>query len=128
MTKRVLLVAAALAVVLILGPGTYLTVWPNRMVVRNSGAVPLSTVSLTVQNLAGTWSCTWNAALLLPGQSFVIRHGQNDTRATLRFNCGGMTHEFAEPYIDLWRGESWILDIRPDSSVVSRREIGRSGA
>ncbi len=126
--KRLLVAAVALAMMAAIGIGAYFAVYPNRIIVRNSSAYPLSDVLLTVENLDSTWSRSRTATRLLPGESLVVRHGHNDTRATLKFEASGSTHEFTEPYIDLWRGETWVFDIRPDSSVNSRYETNPHGA
>jgi hypothetical protein len=128
MAKRLLVAALGLCVLLVLGPGVFLTAWRNTIVVRNSSDTPLSTVSLKVQNLAGTWSQTLTTAQLHPGQSLVCRLGHNDSRATLQFSSGNTAHEFTEPLINLRRGRTWVFDVRPDSSVISRSDANHDGA
>jgi hypothetical protein len=52
-----------------------------------------------------------------PGKSFTVNHEYNDLAVSLRFESKGLGKIYEIGYIDLWRGEGWILEIQPDLTL-----------
>lgn len=67
----------------------------------------------------GTVFRTLEADSLRPGSSATIRHGRNDLSQALRYMIAGEAVTYSQAYVDLWRGEGWVLAIRPNGRVQS---------
>jgi hypothetical protein len=88
----------------------------NRLIVRNAAGVELKSVQVDLR-LSGGNTLGRTLASLPPGQSLVINHEANDSTVTLRFALRESPRTHVTPYIDLWRGEGWVLEIQPDGAV-----------
>ena len=96
--------------------------WPNVVRIRNSSGARISNVTLRLESIDGSWSFERALPTMEPGETIVVRHGQNDLRARVAFVLDGEHHTYPEPYIDLWRGEGWSFDIQSDGRVNSAYE------
>jgi len=56
---------------------------------------------------------------LEPDDDVVIRHGINDFGVDLVFRMSEKEYQHSEPYVDLWKGEGWVIDVQPDGSAKS---------
>ena len=97
-------------------------VWPNSIRLRNSSHARISNVTLRLESIDGRWSSVRALSTMEPGETIVVRHGQDDLRARVTFVLDGGHHTYSEPYIDLWRGERWSFDIQSDGRVNSAYE------
>jgi hypothetical protein len=88
----------------------------NRLVIRNLGRTQAAGLHVEL-SYPGKPTTSFSRAVLLPGESWMVRHGYHDSRVALRFSSGGATRSFVAPYVDLWTGEGWVLEIQPDGSV-----------
>ena len=121
--KRVLPIVIALVVLIGFGLVAHvLTARPNRTIVRNSSGATLDDVHLTIRSLDGARTIEKHVRSLGPSRAITVRHGMNDSSIDLVFGKGGKEHTSSVPYVDLWRGESWILDVQPDGTVRSGYE------
>ena len=115
--KKVILGVVAACV--LAGIGTFLW-WvkaPNRTILRNSSGADITDVRLSVQSLDGTETLSKKAERLGIGESLVLRHSFNDSTAKVSFCLEGKDHKYAGDYVDLWTGESWVLDVMRDGSI-----------
>ncbi len=90
-----------------------------RVIVRNATGAPLSAVTFvasTSGNAAPPDRLT--AALLAPGAELSFRPRTNELSVAGTCVAGGMQMALSSGYIDLWTGESRLLEIRPDGTLV----------
>ena len=127
--SRKLLLTVAVMLAVVLGSGMCLRVllWPNRAVVRNGSGRELRGIRLLLRDLDGRIFLDKVVPRLGPGEAVMFRHDRNDSRAELRFTLTGEERRHEEPYtIDLWRGEGWALEVKPDGSVRGYYDYPRS--
>ncbi len=106
-----LLVAAALASV------AWRVEFSNRFVIRNATGATLGEIHVVARHLDGRVAFEQTVASLAVGTSATIRHALNDSRLSLDFKMVGVVRHFDVRYIDLWKGEGWVLEIQSDGSV-----------
>jgi hypothetical protein len=92
---------------------------PNKTILVNASGTQVTNVCLSVAGLGGSKVLSKEAEVLDEGDSIVLRHSFNDSRATVSFRLAGKEHRYDEPYVDLWTGEAWVLTVMPDGSVQS---------
>ena len=129
MLKRAMLVVTVLIIV---GAGALVAykalALPNRVIVRNSSGRTLDSVHLTLRSTDGIQTQERDIPSLEPDREVVVRHGMNDSSLDVVFRRSGKEYKYSEPYIDLWRGEGWVIDVQPDGTVKSGYEsIMKSG-
>ena len=98
---------------------------PNRVVVRNSAGTEISGITLVLDQVGGEKSLEESVSNLRPAEKLTLRHDMNDLSVNLRYTVGETAHEHCEEYVDLWSGETWLLDIRPDGTVRAGYESPR---
>jgi len=129
LAKRVTLVAGVLIVVAVLALVADKTiVRPNRLIVRNSSGKALDDVHLNIRSKNGHQAIQRDVLSLEPGCNVVVRHGMNDSSLDMVFSKSGKEYKHSEPYIDLWTGEGWVIEVQPDGTVTSGYESVRKVA
>ena len=98
---------------------SYRAATPNRFTIRNSAGAPLSNIRLVLNSTTGGTVIARDIPRLAPGEWVTFRHGLNDSSATIWFVLEGAPHTYRAWYVDLWRGEGWLFDIRPGGHVRS---------
>jgi hypothetical protein len=97
--------------------------WPNRAnraIVRNDCSSELQDVELVLRDYPrGTEFARKQIARFRAGESAVLRHGETDLSADLRFTLAGRDYSYTQSYIDLWMGEGWIFAVQPDGRVLT---------
>jgi hypothetical protein len=91
--------------------------YPNRLILRNASGSDLTEVRLWISDTKGNVVHQFSATRLGAGSSETIWHGLNDSSVRLVFQINGAERQFDNPYIDLWTGEGWALEIQPDGSM-----------
>lgn len=123
MKRRFLMVAAALIVAAALALVAYTQVaQPNRFIIRNSTGASLDGVHLTIRSKDDGQTVKRDVPSLEPGHEVVVRHGMKDLSIEMRFGRSGKEYEHSEPYVDLWGGEGWVVDVQSDGTVKSGYE------
>ncbi len=119
-SRRLLL---GIATVVILGAALYAIFgWrfgTQRLIVRNASGVEIADVRLDIVELDGAGARSRRAERLAPGEQVLLRHGMRDLSVDVTFVLNGAAYQVHEPYIDLWTGEGWVVEIQPDGSATT---------
>ena len=99
---------------------------PNRTIVHNASGTALENIRIEVEARDGSRQLVEKTDRLEDGDSFVLHHDMNDSRVTLTCSFGATHLEYTENYVDLWTGEGWVLEVRPDGTVQSGYEKPRA--
>jgi len=133
-SKRLILSAAAVVVAAALLFGVNLLVCrPNRLVIRNSSGARIDGIHVSISPKDGNSAIERDVSRLEPDNDVVIRHGLNDFSVDLVFSMSEKEYQHSEPYVDLWSGEGWVIDVQHDGSVKSShtnspRNAGRNAS
>ena len=99
---------------------------PSRTILRNSSGETITSIRLVVQEHSGSKTFSRNVQSLAPGESVVLRHNLNDSKVRLAFTLGNTSKEHVEDYVDLWRGECWLIDVQPEGKIQSGYESSKN--
>lgn len=117
LTRRRVAVAIFLTIAAACGAAAWWARFSNRFVLRNASGASLGEVRVVARHLDGRVAIDRTVASLAVGSSATIRHALNDSRVTLDFLMLGTVRHLDLGYIDLWKGEGWVMEIQPDGSV-----------
>lgn len=122
--KRASFIVIAVAVLGGLGLGGYglLLRTMNKTIIVNQSGTSLDDVHLILRSANGNKTVVHHVPPLEAGQSVVVRHRMNDSSVELNFSLKGKTFQHKEPYVDLWTGEGWILQVEAEGTVTSGYE------
>lgn len=111
----------AAAIILIIAAACGAAAWwmrfSNRLLLRNASGAALGEIHVVARHLDGRVAIDRTVASLAAGSSATIRHALNDSRVTLEFQMLGAVRHLDLGYIDLWKGEGWVIEIQADGSV-----------
>lgn len=121
MTRRrnVILLCSPVMVASVLARAGWVIAKPNHVVVWNRSGHELHEMTLTVTPAGGQASTRWTLESLSDGGRLAARHGANDFAVDLTCVCDGVPLAFTKTYVDLWRGETWLLIVRAAGVVES---------
>lgn len=117
LTRRRVAVAIVLTVVAAGGAAAGRMRFSNRFVLRNASGTTLGEIHVVARHLDGRVAIDRTLVSLAAGSSTTIRHALNDSRVTLDFQMLGALRHLDLGYIDLWKGEGWVMEVQPDGSV-----------
>ena len=113
------LLAATLVAIAIAAMILVLRTFRNTVAIVNQTKGTISDVELTVTSLDQSWTKTWSVNEVAAGQQSSFRDDCNDASAILNYKIGGVSYEYREAYIDLWRGETWKFVVCDGGEVES---------
>ena len=108
-----IILAALLAVIAV---AVWWTVFPNRVIVRNSSDGEVTAVELVCFH-QGRPHLEAEIARLLPGEAVTIRHRMDSFRAKLTYTVEGGSGEPEQANTSVWTGDGLLLDIQPDGTL-----------
>ncbi len=100
---------------------SYIYFWSvnNKTTLRNSSGKEITSVQLTVKDLDSSKMVSQKATSIAPGQSLTLKHKFLESEIELSFTIDGQTIKHSEGFVDLWWGETWLINILPDGSIKS---------
>ena len=57
--------------------------------------------------------------VLAPGESIVICHDQSDSKVIIEYAFAGTPFKHIDGYVDLWKGQTWLVTIQGDGEPDS---------
>lgn len=96
----------------------------NKIEVRNSASVQVDDVRLSLVGDNGVViDREW--AWIPSGESAILRHRINGSFATLNFRIGDKGYSYESGTIDLWTGQTWLLEITDSGKVTGQYNFER---
>ncbi|KAF0241921.1 MAG: hypothetical protein FD180_4211 [Planctomycetota bacterium] len=92
---------------------------PNALVVRNSSGKLLQDIRVVILEKDGGDRVERDFGVLGPADSILVRHGMNDSSVEVTFTISGQEFRHKEGYVDLWTGETWVVDVKSGGTTVS---------
>ncbi len=92
---------------------------PNGLRVLNLSGQAITSIHVLIRETASSNVSECRIERLEPGADFTLHHAFNDSSLELTFELQGQRTTHAEPYVDLWTGETWTIRVLKEGKTDS---------